>query len=102
MSFGENNLGAAWTQISDETNVSLNDMNGGSALNYLLLGFVNIIWVPTAMRFGRKFVFVTSMTINMAAALWNAYIYGTTQWYLNNAFGGIGTSAYEAIIQLTV
>ncbi|KAI1629195.1 putative MFS transporter [Exophiala viscosa] len=102
MSFGENNLGAAWTQISDETNVSLNNMNGGSALNYLLLGFVNIIWVPTAMKIGRKFVFISSMTINMAAALWNAYIFGTVQWYLNNAFGGIGTSAYEAIIQLTV
>ncbi len=102
MSFGENNLGAAWTQISDETAVSLTDMNGGSALNYLLLGFFNIVWVPTAMKWGRKFVYVSSMSINMGAALWNAWIYGTTQWYFNNAFGGVGTSAYEAIIQLTV
>ncbi|KAJ9616006.1 hypothetical protein H2204_014175 [Knufia peltigerae] len=102
MSFGENNLGAAWTQISVETDVTLNNMNGGSALNYLLLGFVNILWIPTAMKIGRKFVYISSMLINMAAALWNAYIYGTAQWYLNNAFGGVGTSAYEALIQLTV
>ncbi|KAL3471473.1 major facilitator superfamily domain-containing protein [Aspergillus californicus] len=102
MSFGENILGAAWTQVSEETEVSMTDMNGGSALNYLLLGFVNVLWIPTAMIWGRKVVYIASMTINMVAALWNAYIYGTAQWYLNCLVGGIGTSAYEAIIQLTV
>ncbi|RAO67986.1 uncharacterized protein BHQ10_003998 [Talaromyces amestolkiae] len=102
MSFGENNLGAAWTEISDETNVSLGNMNGGSALNYLLLGFVNVLWIPTAMKWGRKVVYIASMTINMCTAVWNAYFYGTAQWYLNCAVGGLGTSAYEAIIQLTV
>lgn len=102
MSFGENNLGAAWTQIADETDVSLSNMNGGSALNYLFLGFINIMWIPTGMKLGRKFVYIASMLINMGAAIWNAYFYGTAQWYINNAFGGIGTSAYEAIIQLTV
>jgi hypothetical protein len=36
-SYGENTLGAAWTTVSEETGVSLTSMNGGSALNYLLL-----------------------------------------------------------------
>ncbi len=36
-SYGENTLGAAWTTVSEETGVSLTNMNGGSALNYLLL-----------------------------------------------------------------
>ncbi|KAF4502550.1 MFS transporter [Fusarium agapanthi] len=41
-SYGENTLGAAWTIVSKDTGVSLTNINGGSALNYLLLGFVNI------------------------------------------------------------
>ncbi|EED13270.1 MFS transporter, putative [Talaromyces stipitatus ATCC 10500] len=102
MSYGENNLGAAWTTISEEADVSLTNMNGGSALNYLLLGFVNILWIPTAMKWGRKIVFIASMTINMGTALWNAYFQGTVQWYLNCMIGGFGTSAYQAIIQLTI
>ncbi|KAL4784730.1 major facilitator superfamily domain-containing protein [Aspergillus varians] len=102
MAFGENNLGAAWTQISVETDVTMNDMNGGSALNYLLLGFVNILWIPTAMIWGRKIVYIASMTIIMATSVWNAYIFGTTQWYLNCLLGGVGQSAYQALIQLTV
>lgn len=47
MSFGENNLGAAWETVSEEAHVSLEQMNGGSAVNYLLLGFCNLLWVPT-------------------------------------------------------
>lgn len=102
MAFGENVSGAAWTVISDEIDVTIADMNGGSALNYLLLGFVNVLWIPTAMKFGRKIVYISSMTIVMAASVWNSYIYGTPQWYLNSLVGGIGQGAYQAIIQLTV
>ncbi|KAL3459683.1 major facilitator superfamily domain-containing protein [Aspergillus heterothallicus] len=102
MAYGENNMGAAWTQISEETGVAMGDMNGGSALNYLVLGFINIIWVSTAMKFGRKIVYICAMLIVMSTSLWNAYIYGTAQWYLNNFIGGMGQGAYQAIIQLTV
>ncbi|KAK7535543.1 hypothetical protein IWX49DRAFT_593979 [Phyllosticta citricarpa] len=41
-SYGENILGAAWTTVSEDTGVSLTNMNGGSALNYMLFGLVNI------------------------------------------------------------
>ncbi|KAL4806541.1 major facilitator superfamily domain-containing protein [Aspergillus unguis] len=102
MSFGENQLGAAWTQVSIDIDTSLAHMNGGSALNYLLLGFVNILWIPTAMKFGRKVVYIASMTIVMAASLWGAYIQGTVQWYMQSLVGGLGQSAYQAVIQLTV
>ncbi|KAF1344827.1 major facilitator superfamily domain-containing protein [Delphinella strobiligena] len=91
MSFGENNLGAAWTT-----------MNGGSAVNYLLLSFCNILWVPTAMKLGRKFCYIGAMTINMLALIWNTYFDGPGQWYGLCIVGGFGTAAYEAIIQLTI
>ncbi|KAI4824878.1 MFS general substrate transporter, partial [Aureobasidium sp. EXF-8846] len=56
-------------------------MNGGSALNYLLLGLCNIWWISTANK-GR--------------------VHGTAQWFLSNSLNGVGTSAYQAVIQLSV
>ncbi|KAJ6009163.1 hypothetical protein N7522_004179 [Penicillium canescens] len=101
-SFGENNWGASWTVISSETGVSLNNMNGGSALNYLLLGFFNIVWIPSAMKFGRKIVYILSLLILLGGSVWGGFYTGTTQYYIMLAIQGVGTAAYQALIQLTI
>jgi MFS family permease len=101
-SYGENTLGAAWTTVSEETNVSLTNMNGGSALNYLLLGFVNIFWIPTAMKIGRRPVFLASTVICMCAGIWLGKFHGTASWMLAMVLNGTGTAAYQAVIQLSV
>jgi MFS family permease len=77
-------------------------MNGGSALNYLLLGFFNIIWIPSAMKFGRKIVYILSLVILLGGSVWGGFYTGTTQYYIMLAIQGIGTAAYQALIQLTV
>ncbi|KAJ6160305.1 hypothetical protein N7470_003701 [Penicillium chermesinum] len=101
-SFGENNWGASWTLISEDTGVSLGNMNGGSALNYLLLGFFNIIWIPTAMKIGRKVVYILSLLILLGGSVWGGFYTGTGQYYIMLAIQGIGTAAYQAVIQLTI
>jgi MFS family permease len=101
-SFGENTLGAAWTTVSEETGVSLTNMNGGSALNYLLLGFVNIFWIPAAMKIGRRPVFLATTIICMCAGIWLGKFTGTGQWMMAMVLNGFGTSAYQAVIQLSV
>jgi MFS family permease len=77
-------------------------MNGGSALNYLLLGFFNIIWIPTAMKLGRKIVYILSLAILLGGSVWGGFYHGTAQYYVMLAIQGIGTAAYQALIQLTV
>lgn len=77
-------------------------MNGGSALNYLLLGFVNILWIPTAMKIGRRPVLLLTTLICTAAGIWTANFTGTAQWMLSCVLNGVGTSAYQAVIQLCV
>lgn len=79
-SYGENTLGSAWETVSLDTGVSLTNMNGGSALNYLLLGFCDIFWVPVAMKIGRRPVFLATTTICMCAAIWQGKFNGTASW----------------------
>ncbi|KAJ6114729.1 hypothetical protein N7486_000507 [Penicillium sp. IBT 16267x] len=101
-SFGENNTGASWTLISGDTGVSINNMNGGSALNYLLLGFFNIIWIPSAMKFGRKIVFILSLLILCGGSIWGGLYHGVAQYFILSALQGVGTAAYQALIQFTI
>jgi hypothetical protein len=78
------------------------NMNGGSALNYLLLGFFNIIWIPTAMKLGRKIVYILSLLCLLGGSVWGGFYTGTGQYYVMLGIQGIGTAAYQALIQLTV
>lgn len=82
--------------------MSLSNMNGGSALNYLMLGFFNIIWIPTAMKFGRKIVYILSLVFVLASGIWGGVFSGVAQYYIMMTVNGIGTAAYQALIQLTV
>lgn len=99
-SYGENTLGAAWTTVSEETGVPLTQMNGGSALNYLLLGLVNIWWIPAANKIGRRPVFIATTVICMCAAIWLGYFNGVASWFLSMILNGFGTAAYQAVIQV--
>ncbi|PSS12906.1 hypothetical protein M430DRAFT_143353 [Amorphotheca resinae ATCC 22711] len=101
-SYGENTLGAAWTTVSEDTGVSLTNMNGGSALNYLLLGFVNIFWIPAAMKIGRRPVFLLTTILCLCAGVWTGKFHGTGQWFGAQVLNGLGTSAYQAVIQLSI
>lgn len=100
--FGEGDLGAAWTTVSDDIGVDMDNMNGGSALNFLLLGFFNIFWIPTAMKFGRKVVLIATTTIALPAMVWIGKAMGNAQWYLAMTLMGIGVAGYEVMIQLTI
>lgn len=101
-SMGENLLGAAWTTVSRDTDVSISDLNAGGALNYLLLGFVNIFWIPAAMKIGRRPVFLATTIICLGSAVWSGAFHGFAQWILSSILNGVGTSAYQAVIQLSV
>lgn len=100
--FGQNTLGAAWTQVSEDIGVNMDNMNGGSALNWLLLGFVNTLWIPMSMKLGRRPVFIATTLIALTSMIWIGKCNGTAQWFLAMILDGIGVAGYEAMIQLEI
>ncbi|RKU49500.1 hypothetical protein DL546_008478 [Coniochaeta pulveracea] len=77
-------------------------MNGGSALNYLLLGLVNIWWIPVANIIGRRFVFLATTLICCAAGVGLGSFHGTGAYMAVQVLNGLGTAAYQAVIQLAI
>ncbi|KAE8145963.1 MFS transporter [Aspergillus avenaceus] len=101
-SFAENNTGDAYTTIVEMTGSTMTIMNGGGALNYLLLGLVNIFWIPAAMKIGRRFCFLATLLLCIGSSLWMGAFHTAGEWFGSNILNGLGTSAYEAVIQLVV
>ncbi|RDH39381.1 major facilitator superfamily domain-containing protein [Aspergillus welwitschiae] len=66
------------------------------------MGFFNIIWIPTAMRFGRKIVYILSLLFVLGSGIWGGFYQGVSQYYIMMVVNGIGTAAYQALIQLTI
>lgn len=54
------------------------------------------------MKFGRKIVYILSLVFVMAGGIWGGFYHGTAQYYVMEIVSGIGTAAYQALIQLTV
>lgn len=54
------------------------------------------------MKFGRKIVYILSLLLLVGGSVWGKYYTGTAQYYIMLAIQGIGTAAYQALIQLTV
>lgn len=54
------------------------------------------------MKLGRKIVYILSLLLTVASGIWGGFFYGTGQYYVMLAINGVGTAAYQALIQLTV
>lgn len=58
--------------------------------------------MKSAMKFGRRPVFILTTIICMCAGVWLGKFQGTAQWMLAMVLNGVGTSAYQAVIQLSI
>lgn len=54
------------------------------------------------MKFGRKIVFILSLVILCGGSIWGGLYHGVAQYFILSALQGVGTAAYQALIQLTV
>ena len=54
------------------------------------------------MKFGRKIIFILSLLVLCAGSIWGGLYHGVAQYFVSSALQGMGTAAYQALIQLTV
>jgi MFS family permease len=54
------------------------------------------------MKIGRRPVLLITTLFVLGSMVWQAEFNGAAQWYLSCALNGVGTSAYQAVIQLSI
>jgi MFS family permease len=77
-------------------------LNDGYATNMATLSVGCIVFVPIALRIGRRPVYIVTSLIMLGAAIWQAKMYTVGDMIGANAISGLAGAVNEAIFQVTV
>ncbi|KAK7553494.1 major facilitator superfamily protein [Phyllosticta paracitricarpa] len=91
------------TNISDHTGLTVAQLNLGTGLMFLFLGWANLLWQPVALVYGRRGVYVISAFLCTFPVLWSAYSTGNKyEWYAHRIILGIFAAPIESLPEVTV
>lgn len=90
------------TQISEAQNVTIAQLNLGTGLMFLFLGWGCLIWQPIAMTYGRRGVYLASIVLSMAPTIWAPFSHGEGQWYAHRIILGIVAAPVESLPEVSV
>lgn len=91
-----------WQDFNTELGMSYAILNDGYATNMATLSVGCIIFVPIALRIGRRPVYIVTALIMLASAIWQAKMKTVGDMIGANAISGLAGAVNEAIFQVTV
>lgn len=90
------------TYISEETDIPLANLNTGTGLMFLFLGWGCLIWQPIAMTYGRRGVYLLTSLCCIGPMVWTAYTSSTGEWYAHRILIGLIVSPVESLPELSI
>ncbi|KAK4944136.1 hypothetical protein LTR10_016469 [Elasticomyces elasticus] len=91
-----------WQDFNEELGMSYAVLNDGYATNMATLSVGCIIFVPIALRLGRRPIYLITALVMLAGAIWQAKMYTVGDMIGSNAITGLAGAVNEAIFQVTV
>ncbi|CAI6093089.1 unnamed protein product [Clonostachys chloroleuca] len=90
------------SDISEAQYVTIGQLNLGTGLMFLFLGWGCLIWQPIAMTYGRRGVYIASILLAIAPTIWTPFSHGPGQWYAHRIILGIVASPVESLPEVSV
>ncbi|CAN6602167.1 protein Hol1p [Trichomonascus vanleenenianus] len=90
------------TPISKDTGLTIDQLNRGTGFLFLLAGWGNLIWQPSAMLFGRRPVFLLSILGCAAMSEWAAHISRYGEWAACRCLFGLMVAPVELLPQVCI
>lgn len=93
--------GPYWTEWTEEFDCSFNELNTSAALCFLFLGLGCLFLQPTAMKLGRRFVYLICTLLAIVA---NAMGIGATNvkyMYAINAISGFAAAPVDSLVEIS-
>ncbi|KAJ4258878.1 hypothetical protein NW762_007965 [Fusarium torreyae] len=91
-----------WQNFNEELGMSYDTLNNGYAANMAGLAIGCIIFIPIALRIGRRPVYLFTSLVMFAAGAWQAETYTVGDMIGMNAIAGVAGAVNEALFQVTV
>jgi MFS family permease len=93
---------AFWGQLNTELGFSFDELNNGFALGIGGLGIGCPLFVPIAVKFGKRPVYLVATILVIVATFWQARMKYLHDYYAASFLEGLATSLCEAMIQMTI
>lgn len=77
-------------------------LNNALAINYAGTATGCIFFIPFAIKYGRRPVYLVSTCLMAGVAFWSAKMQSVPELYITSLLCGLGGSTNEAIVQMTV
>jgi MFS family permease len=101
----ENSIGAGtptWAPMSIELGFTYEQLNDSYAAGSAALCIGALLFVPFALKYGRRPIYVLSLALQIAVSIWAANIHTITDLILVSVFNcGLGALA-EVLVQMTI
>ncbi|KAJ4315296.1 hypothetical protein N0V84_008452 [Fusarium piperis] len=91
-----------WQDFNEQLGMSYDALNNGYATNMAGLSVGCIIFIPIALRVGRRPVYIITALVMFAAAVWQAEMQTVGDMIGANLVAGVAGAVNEALFQVTV
>jgi len=91
-----------WQQISVDLDLTIPQLSNGNSVQLAGLATGCIFFVPFAVKYGRRPVYVVSIVVLAAVTWWTARMNSYTEVILTNLFTGLAGAVNETTVQMTV
>jgi MFS family permease len=91
-----------WQLQAPDLLVTFDQLTNALAINYAGTATGSIFFVPFAIKYGRRPVYLVSTAIMAGLAFWTAHMHSLTELYITSLLCGLAGSTNETIVQMTV
>lgn len=91
-----------WGSLNEDLGFTFEELNNGFALGIGGLGLGCPLFVPIAVKFGKRPVYLFSTALMIATTFWQARMKYLHDYYAATFLEGLATSICEALVQMTI
>lgn len=91
-----------WVNLNEELSISYKDLNNSWAIDCAGLALGCIFLYPLAVKFGRRPIYILSLIVQLAGAIWFAHMQSNWENMVINFIIGLAGAISETIVQMTI
>lgn len=93
--------GPIWTDWTEEFNCTFTELNISSAICFMFLGLGCIFLQPTAMKLGRRFVYLLCTVIVIVANVIGSQAKSVKYLYVSNLLAGFAAAPVDSLVEIS-